>query len=88
MVTLWLRCAGKSSRSWSYCIGMAEIDVCDSSKDTPQRVASQNGVLDIVQWLLDHEADVNTQDDSDALWTPLHNAADYGHLQVFQMPSN
>ena len=27
--------------------------------------------------------DVNTQDDEP--WTPLHNAADYGHLQVIHM---
>jgi ankyrin repeat protein len=59
----------------------ADVDVCDSSENTPLRQA--NGTLDIMQWLLDHEADVNAQGFNG--YNPLHNAAFYGHLQAFQM---
>ena len=39
----------------------ADVDVRDSSEDTPLREACVAGVLDIVQWLLNHGADVNAQ---------------------------
>ena len=60
----------------------ADVDVRDGYENTLLRVACNSG-FDIVKWLLDHGADVNTQNHE--LWTPLHSAADHGHLQIFQM---
>ncbi len=40
--------------------------------------------MDIVQWLLNHEADVNAQNNE--IWTLLHNdAAWHGRLEVFRI---
>jgi ankyrin repeat protein len=61
----------------------ADVDVCDPSENTLLRRASRNGVLDIMQWLLDHKADVNAQGSGG--YAPLHCAAQCGHLQAFQM---
>ncbi|KAH9990939.1 ankyrin repeat-containing domain protein [Russula vinacea] len=49
----------------------ADVDVRDTSQDTPLREACKAGALDIMQWLLNHGADVNAQ----GLWllTPLHS---------------
>ena len=59
-----------------------DIDVRDSCcKDTPLRQVSLTGFLDIMEWLLNHEADVNAQGRNG--YTPLHSAASNGHLQVF-----
>jgi ankyrin repeat protein len=49
-------------------------------KWTPLHVASQFGHLDVVKWLLDHNADVHVHDDKGD--TPLHLAAIEGHLEV------
>jgi ankyrin repeat protein len=59
----------------------ADVDVRDRSENTPLRQA--NGVLDIMEWLLNHDADVNAQGYND--YTPLHIAAINGQLQAFQM---
>ena len=65
----------------------ADIDVRDSCcGDTLLRQASWTGVLDIMDWLLNHKADVNAQGRHG--YTPLHSAAaegQAGQLQAFQM---
>ena len=54
-----------------------------SGQNTPLRAASFDGSLDIVEWLLNHKADVNAQ--GVAGYTPLHSAAQKGYLQIFQI---
>ena len=52
----------------------------------PLRQASWTGVLDIMDWLLNHKVDVNAQGHHG--YTPLHSAAaegQAGQLQAFQM---
>jgi ankyrin repeat protein len=62
----------------------ADVDVHDSCCGaTPLRQASWAGVLDIMEWLLNHEADVNAQDHSG--YNLLQTAADNGQIQAFQM---
>ena len=56
----------------------ADVDVRDRSEDTPLREACRSGTLYIVQWLLNHGADVNALGYEG--WAPLHSAAYYGHL--------
>ena len=53
----------------------ADVDVHDTSEDTLLREACKAGALDIIQWLLNHGVDVNSQ----GLWlrTPLHSATDF-----------
>ena len=63
------------------CRNGAGVDVRDSSENTLLRQASR--VLDVVQWLLDHGADVNAQGYNG--YSPLHNAVCDGQLQAFQM---
>ena len=43
-------------------------------------VASVNGLIDVVRWLLGHGVDADLQDDE--LWTPIIIAAANGHLEV------
>ena len=59
----------------------ADVDVRDSSENVLLRQAG--GALDIVQWLLNHGADVNAQGFNG--YSPLHCAAKHGQLQTFQM---
>jgi ankyrin repeat protein len=58
-------------------------DVDGGLVNTPLQEASRAGVLDIMRWLLNHKADVNTLGQNG--WTPLHSAASGGHLQAFRM---
>ena len=61
----------------------ADVNVRDGSKRTPLWAICLFGVEDpdILQWLLNHGADVNVQD---IPWTPLHSAAYYGHAQTIR----
>jgi ankyrin repeat protein len=60
----------------------ADVDAGRSSY-TPLYEACDNEVLDTAQWLLNHGANVNIQ--NDGLWAPLHYAVDGGQFPVFQM---
>ena len=46
-------------------------------------VASHDGLLDIVEWLLNHGADVSVEGYN--CYTPLHYAASWGHLPICLM---
>ena len=59
----------------------ADVDVRDITKNTPLRQACN--APDIVRWLLSHGADVNAQGFNG--YTPLQNAAAWGHLQACQV---
>ena len=61
----------------------AEIDVRCEPKKTPLYLASWEGALDSVQWLLNHGADANAQDSFG--WTPLYCAATRGQPTICQM---
>ncbi|KAF8263981.1 hypothetical protein EI94DRAFT_535867 [Lactarius quietus] len=62
----------------------AAVDVQYTDKDTPLHVSSTSGKVDIMRWLLAHDADASACN-SCARWTPLHNAAFYMHLDAVQV---
>ena len=57
-----------------------DLEIRDSSNATPLHIASANGYLSVVEFLLDHHASTEVVDDD--LWQPLHAAACWGHLEV------
>ena len=62
----------------------ADVNVGDQSNATSLLVAcASTGNLEIVQWLLNHEADVNAQDNRS--YAPIHSAAAWGRLGVVRM---
>ncbi|KAJ3335115.1 hypothetical protein HDU83_000620, partial [Entophlyctis luteolus] len=52
----------------------------DSLKQTPLYIASKHGQFEVVKWLVDHGANVNTENVNK--WAPLHIASSIGHLEV------
>jgi serine/threonine-protein phosphatase 6 regulatory ankyrin repeat subunit B len=52
---------------------------------TPLHAASECGHAQIVEYLLDHGADVNRQDFGGGQWTPLHRAAALGNRDVARL---
>lgn len=50
--------------------------------ETPLHLAARNGHADVVKYLLEHRAAVNTRDEGGA--TPLHSASRAGHLKVME----
>jgi ankyrin repeat protein len=63
-------------------LSAADIDKKDVMGKTPLHFAAVRGDLDAVSTLLQHEADPNVK--SDALWTPLHEAAISSNYKSFQ----
>ncbi|KAH9020676.1 hypothetical protein EDB85DRAFT_514753 [Lactarius pseudohatsudake] len=64
----------------------AAVDVTDDLDNrTPLYAASEEGsqAIDVTRWLLDHDADPNSQLDDHS--TPIHAAADFGHLEVVRL---
>jgi len=61
------------------------VDVRGREEATPLHIASLGGRLDIMQWLLSHDAEVNSQFGARLLWTPLHFAAFYAHPEAVQV---
>jgi cytohesin len=62
----------------------AEVDVRDHFEGTTLYKACRAGALDIMEWLLNHGADVNCLC-SKGRRVPLHNAANHGRLQELRM---
>lgn len=60
-----------------------DLETRDHSNATPLHIASANGYLSVVEFLLDHHASTEVVDDD--LWQPLHAAACWGHLEVVEM---
>ena len=60
-----------------------DLETRDPSNATPLHIASANGYLSVVEFLLDHHASTEVVDDD--LWQPLHAAACWGHLEVVEM---
>ena len=61
----------------------AVVDVRDDSGNTPLRVASRSGQVDIMRWLLDHYADANARNNFGG--TPLSGAASSMHVDAVQV---
>jgi len=59
-----------------------DMETRDHSGATPLHIASANGYLSVVEFLLDHHASTEVVDDD--LWQPLHAAACWGHLEVVE----
>jgi hypothetical protein len=62
----------------------AVVDVQGSYGDTTLRAASSSGQVDIMRWLLDHGADINTAMNC-YRFTPLSGAAHGMHLEAVQV---
>jgi len=60
-----------------------DLEIRDAQGATPLHIASANGYLSVVEFLLDHHASTEVVDDD--LWQPLHAAACWGHLEVVEM---
>lgn len=60
-----------------------DLEIRDPANATPLHIASANGYLSVVEFLLDHHASTEVVDDD--LWQPLHAAACWGHLEVVEM---
>jgi ankyrin repeat protein len=63
-------------------LSTADIDKKDVMGKTPLHFAAVRGDVDTVSILLQHEADPNVT--SDALWTPLHEAAISSNYKTFR----
>jgi ankyrin repeat protein len=62
----------------------ADVRVRDGMEWTLLHVASRNGLVDAVRWLLNHGADANAQVNNGG-WTPLLLGAWNKHLEIVQM---
>jgi len=51
---------------------------------TPLHLASQNGNLDVVEYLVNQKADINAQANGYSPGTPLHLASQNGHLNIVE----
>ncbi len=74
------------SRLYGHCFGTVwavGVDVRNYANRTPLRFASQSGHRDIVQCLINHGADVDSQEDDHN--TPLNWAAHGGHVDVVRV---
>jgi ankyrin repeat protein len=58
----------------------ATLEVPGHRNRTPLHAASVGGLIDVAEWLLSHEANVDSQDDND--WTPINLAAENGQLEI------
>lgn len=63
-------------------VGPENINCRDSQgrNSTPLHLAAGYNNLDVAEFLLEHGADVNSQDKGGLI--PLHNASSYGHLDI------
>ncbi|XP_023163423.2 protein phosphatase 1 regulatory subunit 16A isoform X2 [Drosophila hydei] len=61
----------------------ADLEEPDSQGATPLHIASANGYVRVVEFLLEQHVNVDAMDKD--LWTPVHAAACWGHLEVLEM---
>ncbi len=59
------------------------LEAKDHQGATPLHIASANGYLSVVEYLLDNH--VSTESVDDDLWQPIHAAACWGHLEVVEL---
>lgn len=50
---------------------------------TPLHIASANGYLSVVEFLLEHHVSTDVEDED--LWQPIHAAACWGHLEIVEV---
>ena len=62
----------------------ANITLTSDSGEQPIHLASANGHVDVVKYLLDKNATIWDVADLD-LWTPLHLASYHGHLPIVRI---
>lgn len=56
-----------------------DLEVPDAQGATPLHIASANGYVRVVEFLLEHNVSVDAVDND--LWTPVHAAACWGHVR-------
>ena len=61
----------------------ADVNCVSSNDETPLYVASQNGRLDVVKYLVE-QCQANVEAKNNNLSTPLQLASTYGHLPIVQ----
>ncbi|XP_030568321.1 protein phosphatase 1 regulatory subunit 16A isoform X1 [Drosophila novamexicana] len=61
----------------------ADLEEPDYQGATPLHIASANGYVRVVEFLLEQHVNVDAMDKD--LWTPVHAAACWGHLEVLEM---
>ncbi|KAH9004903.1 ankyrin repeat-containing domain protein [Lactarius hatsudake] len=59
------------------------VDAQNYANRTPVRLSSQSGHHDVVQCIIDHDADMNSQEDDHN--TPLNKATHGGHVDVVRV---
>ncbi|KAK9887181.1 hypothetical protein WA026_020634 [Henosepilachna vigintioctopunctata] len=60
-----------------------DLETYDSQGATPLHIASANGYLSVVEFLIDHNVHTDVKDKDD--WQPAHAAACWGHLEVIEL---
>ena len=60
-----------------------DLEFRDHNGATPLHIASANGYLSVVEFLLDNH--VSTEVTDEDLWQPIHAAACWGHLEVVEL---
>ncbi|KAL7733011.1 hypothetical protein ACLKA6_002815 [Drosophila palustris] len=60
-----------------------DLEEPDYQGATPLHIASANGYVRVVEFLLEQHVNVDAMDKD--LWTPVHAAACWGHLEVLEM---
>ncbi len=67
-------------------INQSQIDVLDGEARTPLIYSAFSNNVEILEWLIDNDANINHQDRGG--WCALHAAAQEGHLQIVELLLN
>jgi len=60
-----------------------DLEYRDKNGATPLHIASANGYISVVEFLLDHHVSTDLADDDQ--WQAIHAAACWGHLEVVEL---